>query len=858
MELISTVGLGLLSSVIYDTVKFVTGKFIGKIEACKKEKDLLDRINQELYVGVSDECKTVLNSSTFINFLNSYRFLDLVNVYLEQKIITNYSSQKSAVKKYIKTNTIITTEVFINHITDKLMELYNENEILTIPQRCDIYGALEHIFIVCEKTIASTLSPDNAKILYLIDGKIDGIGNKIVNEISGLQSVLQALEKKLFGLQPNIDDYEKTRKQYHEVLKLKNSEARIHLLDKFPFDSFYVPPVLCKSTGQIEYSIRSIIVHSHVTPWDSIFNHNNIVYVIGGAGYGKSLFQKKIINDHQSLNIFRSDEYIVIYGELKSFYESNTSTPISVVEFLRNSIKTSTLIDVTTDFIQYYLDAGRCIILLDALDEVDKNKRSSLHETVTSFFKKQNPNNKICITSRERGFIPEKNIEVFNICPLNRQQIEQYVDNIIALGKFDEEDRESFLKQTEVLVRKEFLNSFLVLSLLISIYKAERELPENKLDLYQKCFEYVANKREQEKTPVEFDWAKISPLMKDNTFIELSKMCVPNNSNVDKDTIKDNLLKVYRTKFISEVDAENALDEFLRFCSERTELFVPFGEDKFKFFHRSFFEYFYSKYITLRIHNAELRLNELMKFDIDAEVFELTVAMLKQHSEEEYQELIELMFDKALDELQANRSNFQIFNILILAMQVVDDALYREKYANIIVEYKSVILKHPYRFQNLYLIIDTFKDCQEYINKICDAYEEEALYSLLKNCVTLFAIIDESKDFGGLKILDKEITFKEMITLNRRILFDRKDDWDSFYAKMYLKTKDCHKILSTIEEDRILTVHKHFRANNYKNPAEVAINAVNRYRKLTKSRQKNALKLIVSYFGMLDEMIFIA
>jgi len=42
MELISTVGLGLLSSVIYDTVKFVTGKFIGKVEACKKEKDFLD------------------------------------------------------------------------------------------------------------------------------------------------------------------------------------------------------------------------------------------------------------------------------------------------------------------------------------------------------------------------------------------------------------------------------------------------------------------------------------------------------------------------------------------------------------------------------------------------------------------------------------------------------------------------------------------------------------------------------------------------------------------------------------------------------------------------------------------------
>ena len=191
-------------------------------------------------------------------------------------------------------------------------------------------------------------------------------------------------------------------------------------------------------------------------------------------------------------------------------------------------------------------------------------------------------------------------------------------------------------------------------------------------------------------------------------------------------------------------------------------------------------------------------------------------------------------------------------------MQVVDDALYREKYANILVEYKAVILKYPHHLQNLYLTVDTFKDSEEYSNKICDAYEEEALLSLLKNCVTVFNVIDESKDLGGLKILDKEFSLKEIYSLHRRIIFDRKDEWYSFYVKMYLKTKDCHAILSTIEEDKIRTIHKNFRANNYKKPTEVAITAVNRYRRLTKSRQKNALKLIVSYFGMLDVMIFIA
>ncbi|MBQ7303642.1 MAG: hypothetical protein IJW75_01830, partial [Alphaproteobacteria bacterium] len=52
----------------------------------------------------------------------------------------------------------------------------------------------------------------------------------------------------------------------------------------------------------------------------------------------------------------------------------------AVVEFLKNSIRSSTLIDVSSEFVQHYLDSGRCIILLDALDEVDKSKRVNLHE----------------------------------------------------------------------------------------------------------------------------------------------------------------------------------------------------------------------------------------------------------------------------------------------------------------------------------------------------------------------------------------------------------------------------------------------------------------------------------------------
>ena len=101
------------------------------------------------------------------------------------------------------------------------------------------------------------------------------------------------------------------------------------------------------------------------------------------------------------MNIFRASEYIVLYGELKSFYPNNADTPISVLEFLKNSMRSNTLIEVSDEFVQHYLDSGRCIILLDALDEVDKTKRDSLHESVASFFKKQNPNNKVYFNCKD-------------------------------------------------------------------------------------------------------------------------------------------------------------------------------------------------------------------------------------------------------------------------------------------------------------------------------------------------------------------------------------------------------------------------------------------------------------------------
>ena len=59
MELIATIGVGMLTNAVYDIVKNVSGKFVRNYDAKKNEKRLLEKINSELYKDISYECREV-------------------------------------------------------------------------------------------------------------------------------------------------------------------------------------------------------------------------------------------------------------------------------------------------------------------------------------------------------------------------------------------------------------------------------------------------------------------------------------------------------------------------------------------------------------------------------------------------------------------------------------------------------------------------------------------------------------------------------------------------------------------------------------------------------------------------------
>lgn len=673
----------------------------------KIQDEIRNRMNQ--FVGQYQD--SVIDSGVFLEFLQLPQVTDLMCNYIDYIALGKIQKGKK---------NFLTKDQLVNYLVENAYRQYSDQ--LTIPDRHQIGSFFDEFFECIEKFYFDVLTGSEKSVVFLINQRLERM------EVLLKSSLKCEIEERK-------TDMAEVSQKYSEILKRNHQSVFVYGFRDLKLDAFYIPGEMVKKAGIVwknhereliiektdvkyqapEHVIKSrefrmlsnyihdiTIIEPEKFSYRELFREQNIIYVIGGPGYGKSLLLKNFVINYEKVNILHNKGYIVIYCDLKNYLRFSDGRPYPISSFFVESmIEESGLSskEINEEFLNYYLRTGRCLILLDALDEVPGQHRQKLHKKIVNYLLEFNPNNKICITSRSRGFIPNQDVEVFEILPLNRSQIEDYLNKMIKLNYFSRQNKEAFLEQAQVLIDKGFLNSFLILSLLVSIFRSEKKLPRTKVELYGKCFSYIARERELEKTSDQekYNWNDVSKLMKDVTFIELARLACPNNRSIDEEEIVGRLTRLYAKKFGTEARAEEAVMEFLKFCSERTELFVPAANEKqYKFFHRSFFEYFYSKYIV-RLKTAREMVRELKKFGSDAEVCELTIAMLKNDDEERYQELIEYLFTLVKKDFADNKKKPQIFNILTLVMQDVDDVLYIREYGDLFLTYSEQFSVKSYR-----------------------------------------------------------------------------------------------------------------------------------------------------------------
>ncbi|WP_070000521.1 NACHT domain-containing protein [Cellulosilyticum sp. I15G10I2] len=560
-------------------------------------------------------------------------------------------------------------------------------------------------------------------ILNLIESKLI---KDIPKELMGLaytnSLMIENLEEKIMDLitidlQDKKEEYEKTRLECINMLKKVNNKSQIYGKGKFDFYQFYVFP-------KFTQNIKGTKV---VIGWKDVFISANMISIIGGPGFGKSLFMQNIINRFEELNIIAPDQILPIYCNLKDYEKFAGTKAYSICEFLRDSLIDAIGIGkdkVNEKFIQYFLEAGRTLILFDALDEVAEDLREKLHEKIVMFIQQMNLNNKVCITARDRGFIPVTDI-IYNVQPVDLEQVKEYLHNMSKLGQFDEDDIENFAEQSTELIKQNFLSSFLILSLLVNIFNAELELPENKIELYDKCINYIGKKREIQVKRLPYNFGLIGKILdSDTTFEKIAELAKYNNKQVDKKSIVHKLSTIFERSYHSNNETIGAVNEFIRFCGDRTELIVPTNEEEyFKFYHRSFFEYYYGKHLIKSNNRISDIIDELKKFGYDSEIYDIVSALLKKDYYEKYIEIIHYIFDLV-------KKDEEYFILLTLMVQISDEPYYIEEYYKLIFndnEILSGIGRETRISEIIYSILKKSKNAKLIGNNFMTYYKKECI-----------------------------------------------------------------------------------------------------------------------------------
>lgn len=277
---------------------------------------------------------------------------------------------------------------------------------------------------------------NNNMLSYLIKDLVDSLS----------KTILSNLDRN--NLSKEIDTY--LLRLYDKLRLTKNILFRNEPVD---FYDSYLPLTLKSKT-------KVVRMHSPVTVLDEFSK----LAVLGAAGSGKTTLLRFL-----TLQCIEEEYGIPVYIELRNFSDEK----LSFEEFVATSITNS------ADTSKALFSSGKFVFVFDGFDEINYKEGRDIIFQIENFISKYNEN-KFVISSR-----PGTNIEslsqfyVFDLCPLNWNDITLYVDRLELPNKMKKILFQSFDKD-------EIFFSYLTNPLFLSLYinylhiHSTQNIPNNK------------------------------------------------------------------------------------------------------------------------------------------------------------------------------------------------------------------------------------------------------------------------------------------------------------------------------------------------------------------------------------------
>lgn len=259
------------------------------------------------------------------------------------------------------------------------------------------------------------------------------------------------------------------------------------------------------------------------------------------------------------------------------------------------------------------LRSGRCIVLIDGLDEIaDARDRQLVAEWVQTQIKRWSTNY-VVITSRPYGYVNNQliGVRVLEVESFTAPQIESFVHKwylateIKMTNRNDEGVCRQAKKQAEdLIVRMTYKRDFsklasnpLLLTMIATVHRYLLKLPEKRAELYKEIFEVFLSRRQ---TIVD----DLVTLQKLRVLGPLAyRMMLQRDPQIEVATAVEVI-----SAPLAEVSQQAKPELFLKRIEESSGLLLEVGPGIYKFAHLTYQEYLASVYI-LRQHNEKELIN---------------------------------------------------------------------------------------------------------------------------------------------------------------------------------------------------------------------------------------------------------
>jgi hypothetical protein len=360
----------------------------------------------------------------------------------------------------------------------------------------------------------------------------------------------------------------------------------------------------------------------HVILGDPGAGKTTLLKFLALFGQSEPLQQRFGAASKEGVTRFESDDRLPIFIRLRRYADAlKNNADLSIIEYIRRNIAADfSISDISGEFIAYYLESAKAVLLFDGLDELPNPSfkvriRNRIRTLAASY-----PGNTIVVSSRIYGYDSKVGFEDnyfhhHRLAKLRIEEIEQFARDWYDARLERPHDREEYLgsllgilRNEEHVAIRELARNPLLLTIIVLVHRIDAVLPDERHVLYQKCTETLLNTWHTWKfhDMDRLHRAKVDRLnMQRMQAIaywmhhEMGKAESGRQSVVPYKALHDHLTKHIRSETPPnpEYAAEDIATAFIEFVQDRAGLLMEIGEQKFSFIHLTFQEYLTAAHI---------------------------------------------------------------------------------------------------------------------------------------------------------------------------------------------------------------------------------------------------------------------